>query len=71
MNVEALSKSLIRSSSLACLFTDPVSKADKEAGILSKTAKSHLIEVYAREIWGVEKDIVTKQMKTGKSSYSR
>ena len=55
----------IRCSSLSCLFTEPQSKADKEAGKLSKTAQSHLIEVYAREIWGVEKDIVTKQMQKG------
>lgn len=55
----------IRCSSLGCLFTEPVSKADKDAGNLSKTAKSHLIEVYARQLWGVEKDIITKQMKKG------
>lgn len=58
----------IRSSSLACLFTEPQSKADKDAGNLSKTAKSHLVEVYARELWGVERDIVTKQMKKGKEA---
>jgi hypothetical protein len=58
-------KVLIRCSSLSCLFTEPVSKADKEAGNLSKTAKSHLIEVYAKELWGVEKDIVTKAMQKG------
>lgn len=56
---------LIRCSSLSCLFTEPQSKADREAGLLSKTAKTHLIEVYARELWGMEKDIVTKQMRKG------
>jgi len=61
-------KTLIRCSSLGNLFTEPVTKADKEAGLLSKTAKSHLIEVYAREIWGVEKDIVTKQMRKGRAA---
>jgi hypothetical protein len=55
----------IRCSSLGCLFTEPVSKADKEAGVLSKTAKTHLIEVYAKELWGVEKDIVTQKMRKG------
>lgn len=60
-----LSKALIRCSSLACLFTEPQAKADKEAGLLSKTAKSHLIETYAREIWGIEQDITTPQMKKG------
>jgi hypothetical protein len=59
------SKTLIRCSSLSCLFTEPQSKEDKLAGRLSKTAQSHLVEVYAREIWGVEKDIVTKQMRKG------
>lgn len=58
----------IRCSSLACLFTEPKLVADKNAGNLSQTAKTHLIEVYARELWGVEKDIVTKQMKKGKEA---
>lgn len=58
------SKTLIRCSSLSCLFTEPQAKADKEAGNLSKTAKTHLIECYARE-FGYDKDIVTKQMKKG------
>lgn len=55
----------IRCSSLGSLFTEPQAKADKEQGLLSKTAKSHLIEVYARELWGVEKDILTAAMKKG------
>lgn len=58
-------KTLIRCSSLSSLFTEPQAKADKEAGKLSATAKAHLIEVYARELWNVEKDIVTKQMQKG------
>jgi hypothetical protein len=59
------SKTLIRCSSLSCLFTEPQSKADKLAGNLSKTAKTHLIQVYTNAIWGVEKDITTKQMDKG------
>jgi hypothetical protein len=59
------SSTLIRCSSLSCLFTEPQKKEDKLAGRLSKTAKTHLIQVYAREIWGVEKDILTKQMSKG------
>jgi len=55
----------IRCSSLGCLFTEPQAKAAKEAGELSKTAKTHLIEIYARELWGVERDIVTRQMEKG------
>lgn len=56
---------LIRCSSLSCLFTEPQSKADKEAGKLSKTAQSHLIEVYANAIWGVDKELMTKEMEKG------
>ncbi len=55
----------IRCSSLGSLFTEPQSKEDKLAGKLSATAKKHLIEIYARELWGVEKDLVTKQMQKG------
>jgi hypothetical protein len=55
----------IRCSSLSCLFTEPQSKEDKLAGRLSKTAKTHLYKVYAKELWGVEKDILTKPMQKG------
>ncbi len=58
-------KTLIRSSSVGYLMTEPVTKADKEAGILSKTAKSHLIEIYIREKYGRTKDVQTKQMRKG------
>jgi hypothetical protein len=46
-------------------MTEPVTKADKEAGILSKTAKSHLIEIYIAEKYGRRKDVQTKQMRKG------
>lgn len=58
-------KTLIRSSSLGYLMTEPQSKADREAGVLSKTAQKHLIEVYVAEKYGRRKDIQTKQMKKG------
>ena len=58
-------KTLIRSSSVGYLMTEPVTKADKEAGILSKTAKSHLIEIYIAEKYGRRKDVQTKQMRKG------
>lgn len=58
-------KTLIRSSSVGYLMTEPVTKADKEAGLLSKTAKSHLIEIYIREKYGRRKDVQTKQMRKG------
>lgn len=59
------SQTLIRCSSLGCLFTEPVLKVDKEAGNLSKTAKSHLKSVYIREKYGRERDILTREMKKG------
>jgi hypothetical protein len=46
-------------------MTEPVTKADKEAGVLSKTAQKHLIEVYISEKYGRKRDIQTKQMKKG------
>jgi hypothetical protein len=46
-------------------MTEPVTKADKEAGVLSKTAQKHLIEVYIAEKYGRKRDIQTKQMKKG------
>ena len=57
---------LIHASSLGKLFTEPVKKEDKEAGNLSATAKTHLIEVYIREKYNRKKDIETKQMSKGK-----
>jgi hypothetical protein len=56
---------LIRCSSLSCLFTEPKDKVDRLAGKLSKTAKTHLQSVYISLLWGVEKDITTKQMQKG------
>jgi hypothetical protein len=46
-------------------MTEPKEKAAKDAGELSKTAKTHLKKVYAREKYGREQDIVTKQMQKG------
>ena len=59
------SETLIRASSVGYLMTEPVTKADKEAGVLSKTAQKHLIEVYIAEKYGRKRDIQTKQMKKG------
>jgi len=55
----------IRASSVGYLLTEPISKADKEAGLLSKTAQKHLIDVYIAEKYGRRRDIQTKQMKKG------
>jgi hypothetical protein len=59
------SQTLIRCSSLGYLFTEPKDVAAKKNGDLSKTAQSHLIEVYAKEIWDIERDIVTPAMRKG------
>ena len=58
-------ETLIRASSVGYLMTEPVSKADKEAGLLSKTAQKHLLDVYITEKYGRKRDIQTKQMKKG------
>jgi hypothetical protein len=60
------SKTLIRSSSTSAIMTEPKEKAAKDAGELSKTTKTHLVETYIREVYGREPmDIQTKQMKKG------
>lgn len=59
------SKTLFRSSSIGYLMTEPQTKADKEAGLLSKTAQKHLLEVYISQKYNRYKDIQTKQMKKG------
>lgn len=59
------SETLIRSSSVGYLMTEPVTKADKEAGVLSKTAQKHLLDVYISEKYNRRRDIQTKQMKKG------
>jgi hypothetical protein len=59
------SKTLIRASCFGKLMTEPKEKAAKDAGELSKTAKTHLIETYVLEKYGRQKDIQTKQMLKG------
>lgn len=59
------SETLIRASSVGYLMVDPQSKADKESGMLSKTAQRHLLDVYIAEKYGRKRDIQTKQMKKG------
>ena len=56
---------LIRCSSIGKIMTEPKTKADKEAGNLSKTAQSHLIEVYAKEKYGRERDFSNKYTEKG------
>ena len=58
-------ETLIRASSVGYLLTEPVTKSDKEAGVLSKTAQKHLLDVYISEKYNRRRDIQTKQMKKG------
>jgi hypothetical protein len=55
----------IRCSALGNLMTEPKAASDKASGALSATAKTSLLEVYVKEIYGREKDIQTKPMKKG------
>jgi hypothetical protein len=57
---------LIRCSSLSCLFTEPQSKEAKARGDLSQTAKKHLYKVYSQILWGKYRDITTKYTEKGK-----
>lgn len=59
------SETLIRASSVGYLMTDPQSKADKDAGKLSRTTQKYLLDVYISERYGRKRDIQTKQMKKG------
>lgn len=56
----------IRASSLFVLFVEPQSKAAKERGELSATAKKHLYKVYIEAKWGRRKEIAAKQLEKGK-----
>jgi hypothetical protein len=60
-------KTLIHCSSLSKITTDPRNKSDKDAGNLSETAKSHLIELYALNKYNFKKDISNKY--TDKGNY--
>jgi len=56
---------LFRCSSLGHLMTEPISKADKEAGNLSESAKTNLIDIYVRETYGRQTDISSKFIEKG------
>jgi len=55
-----------RASSWGNLMTEPVTKADKEAGELSKTCIGELIKIYNMEVYGRKRDITTAAMEKGK-----
>lgn len=54
-----------RCSSLGKLATEPKLKKDKEAGVLSETAKEYLREIYAEVKYGISHDIETSQTLKG------
>lgn len=54
-----------RASSWGNLMSSPQSKADKDAGRLSKTCQKELIRIYCQVKYGRKKDIVTRQMTKG------
>lgn len=56
---------LIHCSSIGKLLVEPQKKEDKEAGNLSATAKGHLIEVYAKELYNFQKELNNKYINKG------
>lgn len=56
---------LIHASAFSKLTTEPKTKADKDAGNISVTTKTHLKEIYLEEKYGRKKEINTKQMEKG------
>lgn len=59
------SETLIHCSSLYKLMTQPATKAARDAGELSETAKTHLLEVYVKERYKRIKDIYAIAMEKG------
>ena len=54
-----------RASSWGNLMTSPKSKADNDAGRLSKTCQTELIKIYCQEVYGRKKEIKTNKMLKG------
>ncbi len=54
-----------RCSALYQLMTEPKLKADKEAGNLSETTKSYLIDLFVEEKYGRQQDVFNKYMQKG------
>lgn len=59
------SKTLFRASSVGYLMVEPKSKADKEAGNLSESAKTHLVDVFVSNKYGRNTDISNKYIQKG------
>lgn len=59
------SNTLIRCSSLGYIMTEPRNKSDKEAGNLSETAKTHLIDIYVSQKYNRQTDLQNKFIQKG------
>lgn len=58
-------KLLIRASQLSKLMTEPKTKADKEAGVLSETAKTMVESIWLYDKFGYKESTVTDEMMKG------
>lgn len=58
-------KTLIRSSAFGALMTEPQAKAAKDAGELSKTAKTYLLNIYIEAKYGRKRDLDNKYIRKG------
>lgn len=59
------SGTLFRCSSLGYLMTEPRAKKDKDAGNLSESAKTHLVDVFVSKKYGRNTDIHNKYIQKG------
>jgi hypothetical protein len=59
------SKTLFRCSALGYLMTEPRAKSAREAGELSETTKTHLIDVFVQNKYGRQSDISNKYITKG------
>ena len=56
-----------RCSSLGYILTEPRSKAEKDAGGLSETAKGHCVDVYASWMYDRREEVYSKYLEKGNS----
>lgn len=59
------STTLFRCSSLGHIMTEPKNKADKDAGNLSESAKTHLIDIFVSKKYNRQTDIQNKYIQKG------
>lgn len=59
------SQTLFRCSSLGHIMTEPKSKADKDAGNLSESAKTHVVDIFVSTKYNRQTDIQNKYVQKG------